>query len=257
MCKYAILCHIYWMERATTVSRLKRLDLLAARLQTDAPLVLRDIAAELGVSVRTLSRDIEVLRDRGLPIEADRGRGGGVRLHWSWGIGQISLSYREAVDLLVSLAVAERMESPILMANLASIRRKLMTTFSPADQQRVKRLKSRILIGQTASLFVQTSYRLPAASTIEKLHRAFLMSRVVNIGYEDERGRRTRRSIEPHYLLLNYPVWYLLSWDRLREDIRTFRCDRILSASLRDEEFVLRGYAEFRSALQDVDIVLP
>lgn len=233
------------------------MDLLASRLQADTPLVLRDIAAELGVSVRTLSRDIEVLRERGLPIEADRGRGGGIRLHWSWGVGQISLSYREAVDLLVSLAVAERMESPILMANLVSTRRKLMSTFSPADQRKVKRLKSRILIGETASLSVQTGYERPASSIVEKVHRAFLMTRVVRIGYEDERGRYSRRAIEPHYLLLNYPVWYLLCWDRLREDIRTFRCDRIQSALVRDDEFVLRPYSEFRSALEGADVIMP
>ncbi|MEM7070721.1 MAG: HTH domain-containing protein, partial [Pseudomonadota bacterium] len=55
------------MKRSTTLSRFQRLDLLTARLKTDEALIVRDLAAELGVSGRTLARDIELLRDRGLP----------------------------------------------------------------------------------------------------------------------------------------------------------------------------------------------
>lgn len=245
------------MRKASTLTRLERLDRLAARLKSDEPLILKDIAAEMGVSTRTLSRDVEILRERGLPIEADRGRGGGVRLHWSWGIGRIALSYREAVDLLVSLAVVEQMKSPMLMANLSPVRRKIMASFSPADRSRVQKLKSRILIGQTASLMVQENYAPPPAALVEPLHEAFLLMKVARIDYRDEQGVQTRRSIEPHFLLLNYPVWYVLCWDRMRDDIRTFRCDRLRRVALTDETFRPLPYDRFKKALEGVDLVLP
>lgn len=245
------------MTRTSTETRLERLDLLATRLKSDEPLILKDIAAELGVSVRTLSRDVAILRERGLPIEADRGRGGGVRLHWSWGIGRMALSYREAVDLLVSLAIVEQMKSPILMANLAPVRRKVMASFSPADRSRVQKLKSRILIGRTASVDVQENYAPPQAGPIERFHEAFLLMKVAEIDYRDDKGTRTRRRIEPHFLLLNYPIWYALCWDRLRNDIRTFRCDRMRSVSLVEETFRMRPYADFKAGLEGVDLVLP
>jgi len=244
------------MDRAKTLSRLQRLDLLASRLKSDEPLTLRDLAAEFCVSVRTLSRDVEILRERGLPVEADRGRGGGIRLHWSWGIGRIALSYREAVDLLVSLAVAEQLNSPILMANLAPIRRKLMASFSPADLHRIRNLKSRILIGRPASLAVQTSHAAPAPALVEKLHQAFLMMRVADMRYEAEGGIATIRSVEPHYLLLNYPVWYALCWDRLWDDVRTFRCDRMRSVSISGEGFAPRPRADFLRALEGSEFAL-
>lgn len=245
------------MKRSTTLTRLERLDLLATRLKSDEPLVLKDIAAEMDVSTRTLNRDIAILRERGLPIEADRGRGGGVRLNWRWGIGRMTLSYREAVDLLVSLAVVEQMKSPILMANLAPVRRKVMASFSPTDRHRVQKLKSRILIGTTASVEVQGNYTPPAAGPMERFHEAFLLMQVAEIDYRDDKGVKTRRQIEPQFLLLNYPIWYALCWDRLRQDIRTFRCDRMRTVTPVNETFKMRPYADFKAALCGVDLVLP
>ncbi|MEM7463372.1 MAG: WYL domain-containing protein [Pseudomonadota bacterium] len=239
------------------LTRLQRLDLLEARLKSDELLIVRNLASELGVSKRTLGRDIELLRERGLPIEADRGRGGGVRLHWSWGIGRINLSYREAVDLLVSLAVVEQLNSPILMANLGPIRRKLMASFSPKLSHEINRLKSRILIGQTASLFVQSGFTPPSSMTVERLHQAFLNSSGLEIDYTDVEGVGTKRVVEPHYLLLSYPVWYAICWDCSKQQARTFRCDRIMSATLVHDRFRLREIDDFRQSLEGHDFRIP
>lgn len=245
------------MPRTTDARRLRRLDLLAARLKSDEPMILRELAAELGVSLRTIHRDVELLRERGLPIEADRGRGGGVRLHWRWGIGRIALSYREAVDLLVSLAVAEQMRSPILMANLAPIRRKLMASFSPADQQKIKGLKGRIRLAEPASPALRTGYATPPPGIVERLHEAFLLLRAARIRYVDEKGAETERIIEPHHLLLAAPICYAMSWDRLRGDVRSFRCDRIRSIEVLDEDFAPRPFADFEAPLEGMDLILP
>ncbi len=184
------------------MDRLQRLDYLAARLKSDGPLVVAVIAEEVGVSIRTLSRDIQILRERGLPIEADRGRGGGVRLRSSWGIGRVNLDHAEAVDLLMSLAVAEKMKSPLLMANLSSVRRKVMASFSPSVKLRINKLKSRILIGESASPFVLSFFSVPKPAVVEPLHQAFLSMHEIAINYRSESQARTVRTIEPHYLLL-------------------------------------------------------
>ena len=241
------------MNRATTTGRLQRLELITDRLKSDDSLVVSDLAREFGVSVRTLTRDIQILRDRGLPIDADRGRGGGVRMHWSWGIGRLALSYAEAVDLLVSLAVAEQMKSPLLMANLGSVRRKLMASFSPLMRHKINRLKSRIIVGESASPFVLSAFSVPNARMVERLHQAFLMMRKIHIHYRDASGKKTERAMEPHYLLLSYPVWYALAWDELRNEPRTFRCDRIERARLLDETFRPRQITEFERAIEAID----
>jgi predicted DNA-binding transcriptional regulator YafY len=241
------------VNRASTTSRLRRLELITARLKSVDSLVVRELAREFGVSVRTLTRDIQVLRDQGLPVDADRGRGGGVRMHWSWGIGRLSLSYAEAVDLLVSLAVAEQMKSPLLMANLGSVRRKLMASFAPSMRRKIKNLKSRIIVVESASPFVLSAFSVPNARVVEQLHQAFLMMRKIHIHYRDASGESTERAIEPQYLLLSYPVWYAIAWDDLRSEVRIFRCDRIERARLLDEVFRPRRFAPFETAVEAID----
>ncbi len=245
------------MKRASTMGRLQRLEFITTRLKSNEPLMVGDIAKEIGVSVRTLTRDIQILRQQGLPVEADRGRGGGVRLHWSWGVGRVNLNYSEAVDLLVSLAVAEQMKSPLLMANLGSVRRKLMASFSPSMKNKINKLKSRILIGESASPFVLSAFSAPGARVVELLHQAFLMMRKIGIDYRAENGAKTKRTIEPHYLLLNYPVWYVLAWDHLRDEVRTFRCDRIEHSRVLDEVFCLRPFTHFEKAMEGADAIQP
>ena len=245
------------MERASTIGRLQRLELITARLKSHDSLVIGDLAREFDVSVRTLTRDIKILRDQGLPIDADKGRGGGVRMHWSWGIGRLSLNYAEAVDLLMSLAVAERIKSPLLMANLGSVRRKLMASFSPTVRHQINRLKSRIVVGESASPFILSEFSTPNARVVERLHQAFLMMRKIHIHYQDASGEKTEREMEPQYLLLSYPVWYALGWDDLRGEERTFRCDRIKRVRLLDEVFRPRRLTQFESAMESIDAVQP
>lgn len=253
----AILWHISRMARATTGDRLHRLDLLASRLKADEPMTIAAIAAELGVSRRTLARDLAILRDRGLPVEADRGRGGGVRLHRNWGIGRVVLSYREAVDLLVSLAIAEQLQSPWLIANLSSVRRKLTASFAPALRDRIDGLRSRILIGRGASATVLQGFAVPDDGTVDALFRAFLEMRVLRASYRDGQGRATERLIEPQYLLLSYPVWYVVAWDRGRDAVRTFRCDRIGTVRVEDQTFRPLPLSIFRDAIEGTDAITP
>ncbi len=70
-----------------TISRLSCLDELLGLLRSRDFATGAELARELGVSMRTLRRDLEVLRQRGVPLEADRGRGGGVRVAGGWSAG--------------------------------------------------------------------------------------------------------------------------------------------------------------------------
>lgn len=231
-------------------NRIKRLEKLSADLKQDRLCTLKELASLHGVSERTIARDIQLLREQGVPIDADRGRGGGTQINRNWGVGRLNLSYIEAVELMISMAVAEQMGSPLFLTNLAAIKRQLEASMSPEKRRKVSGLKSRILIGETASTDVQGAVSTTDLDVQQQLQQSFLERTTLCIEYRAENGDITQREIEPHFLLLNYPVWYVLAYDRLREAPRTFRCDRILSTSLTGNPFKLLDKNYFKEILQ-------
>lgn len=237
------------MARTNAQDRLRRLELLAVQLKQDAHCTVKDLAQQHDVSARTIARDLALMRDQGMQIDADRGRGGGVRLDRNWGVGRMNLTYAEAVDLLISIAVAEQMNSPMLLANLASVRRQLVASFSPEKRNKVNRLKSRILIGVTASTYVQAGAKAPPKRVVQAVHQAFVDQKVLELRYQREDGAISDRQIEPQYLLLKYPIWYVVAIDRLTDEPRTFRCDRMLEASICEARFKLLSKEAFQPSL--------
>ncbi|WP_448002066.1 helix-turn-helix transcriptional regulator [Agromyces bauzanensis] len=232
-------------RRTNQAARLEALKaLLAEREYTTAA----ELAVELGVSVRTLHRDLAFLRDLGIPVDSDRGRGGGLRLEHGWSLGRVHLNETEAIGMLVSLTIAEKVGSPILLGDTRSIARKIATSFAPAQARRIRAIRSRILVGSHASGGVLASYAAPPESVTGPLLDAFTNRRVAVIGYQDQQDSITEREIEFQYLYYNVPIWYVLAWDRLRDDVRTFRIDRIRDIRILPAQFRLRRDEQFLTA---------
>jgi len=233
------------MGKGSSSDRLERLERLKGLLKANDSMTVKELADELDVSVRSLSRDIELLRASGVPIDSDRGRGGGVRLQRQWSFGRLHLDFEEGIDLLLSIALAEKLNSPLLLNRLRSIRQKLATSFPESQQGRIRMLRNRILLGPPASDHVMKTYRMNAPEQLTNVTRAFFDMRVLEIRYSDEATKMTTREIEPQFLYLSVPAWYLLAWDRLRDDIRTFRIDRIHKAAVLETTFRLRDRRTF------------
>ncbi len=75
---------------------------------------------------------------------------------------------------------------------------------------------------------------------IDTLAAACTEHRVVDLGYRDNEGRATRRTVEPQRLVLSERRWYVVAWDRSRQDWRTFRVDRITAPVDMKDHFVPR-----------------
>ena len=207
-----------------------------------------DLATELGISTRTLHRDLALLREMGVPVEGDRGTGGGLRLEPGWSLGRVHLNESEALGLLLSLTIAEKVGSPLLLDDLRSITRKVGAAFAPAQARRILALRRRILVGQTASTQVLSGYRSPRSTVTKALLDAFARRRTALLRYEDQHGTFTEREIELQFLYYSLPVWYALAWDRLRDDVRAFRIDRIHHMRPLPTEFRLRPAGPFLAA---------
>lgn len=204
-----------------------------------------DLREHLGVSQRTLMRELAELRRAGYPIESERGRGGGIRLNGRWGIERLNLNHQEVVELVLSLAIMESLQSPLLTSNLTAIKQKLFQAFPQNQRSAVNTIRKRIMVGDNARSNIVAQYIAPQKKLSEIIAEAFLQQTCLEIEYRSEAGVGTTRVIEAHYILLNWPVWYIIAWDHLRLASRVFRIDRISNAHCMDSTFSLRPRANF------------
>ncbi len=228
-----------------------RRDRLLGLLRSENMWTVQSLSHALSVSPRTINRDLDDLRFSGVPIEAERGRGGGVRLIGRWGIEKLSLSNSEMISLLVSLAMTECLCPSMVATHSKALRQKIALTFPEPQRKQIEQLRSRILFGAPASEAVLSGYQEPKTGLMQKLTASFFESHKLEIEYLNGAGEKTKRIVEPHYILLSWPVWYLLGWDDLRADVRLFRTDRILSLQELGEVFRRRSKPIFLQAYQD------
>ncbi len=232
------------------------MERLLSLLQSQPFWTTAELREQLQASARTLRRDLNELREQGYPLEASRGRGGGISLKGRWGIRRLHLSDEEIMGLLVSLAITESLNPPMMAEHIVSARQKIAAAFPERQRQNIQRLRQRILIGGPASTTVLGSYQTPRTDAVKTINTGFMQQRDLSVQYLSEAGVTTERHIEPQYLLLNWPVWYLSAWDHLRAAPRLFRIDRILSAEILDTPFpqrpartLMEGYREFFQAV--------
>lgn len=233
-----------------------RQDEILGSLKAKTIWTTKELSEHLSISHRTLMRDLAELKASGIPIDSDRGRGGGIRLDGRWGLGRLQLNYAETLALLLTLAIAETLKSPLLLDNLTSIKHRISMALPQGQRQNVEKLRARILIGGLASNGVLKTYQKPESAIKNVLSQCFFEMKIMDIEYQSEQQVTTQRTIEPQMFVLNWPVWYLLCWDRLRNDTRMLRLDRIKSAvkidelfTLRRREHLLKGIEQYFSSL--------
>ncbi len=198
------------------------------------------IALELRVSVRTVRRAIVRLRDQHVVIDTESGPGGGIRLGKNSALPTVRLKSNEVVDLLLALALAETLSLPIMGSNLSSLRKRLSAAFLPDQRREAANIRRRILVGAQASEVIRNTWKQPDKATTARLQESFLALNRLHFEYSDTHQKKTIRHVEPHYLLMNYPAWYLVAFDLTRNAGRTFRVDRISQVKPSTESFRLR-----------------
>jgi predicted DNA-binding transcriptional regulator YafY len=219
-------------------------DALLGLLSQAGPWTAAALAERLGISLRSVRRGLAQLRAEGVVLDSEPGRGGGVRLGRRSALPRLQLSHREAMTLLMGLASAETLGAPLLAPELRSLRLKLGALLPPDAGHQRERLRARILLGQPASDAVRASWQAPAPTALAALQDAFFAQRRVQIDYLDGGGQRSQRRIEPQYLLINAPAWYVLAWDLERAAPRCFRLDRLRRAQDLGEGFAARPAAQ-------------
>ena len=208
--------------------RASRLVNLLLLLQTRGRMTAAELAAELEVSVRTVHRDVEALSEAGVPVYADRGPHGGVRLVDGYRTRLTGMTGEEAEALFLSGLPGPAAELG-LGTVVASSRLKVLASLPPELRARATRLVERFHLD--AAGWFHTSEAVPHLATLSE---AVWESQQARIVYE--RGDKTvERIIEPLGIVLKAGVWYLVA--AAEGQIRTYRVSRVASAEALDTHF--------------------
>lgn len=201
----------------TTTRALSLLNLL----QTHRHWPGSELAVRLGVTERTVRRDVERLRELGYRIESSPGSAGGYRLEAGSAVPPLLLTDEEAVAMAIGLRVAASQR-------LVSGPETTITALAKLEQVLPAPLRRRV--AALAETVQPTGLNAGAAVSSEVLGELALASRDherVRFTYTAASGEVTRRRVEPHALAPAERHWYLLCWDLDKDDWRTFRVDRL------------------------------
>lgn len=200
----------------TTERVLQLLGLLQQRPVWTGP----ELAERLGVTTRSIRRDVERLRALGYQVLATQGIGGGYQLGRGQGLPPLLLDDAEAVAVAVSLRMAAG--GTISGASEAALR-----TLAKLDQVMPPRLRGEVRAIHEATQTLDSGQATVDGDALFRLARAVRDTVRVRFAYESRDGTASARTVEPVGLVATGRRWYLMAHDVDRDDWRTFRLDRM------------------------------
>lgn len=208
-------------------------QILRGRRLTTAAL----LAERLGVSARTVYRDIRDLSLSGVPIEGEAGSG--YRLLSGFDLPPLMLTNRESEALIVAIRLLKTWGGESLSKELESAQEKVLAILP--EESRRKAEQTRIYAPDIA---LQPHSR----SGFDVIHQAISSQQVLALHYRDEAGQLSWREVLPLGLFFWGEHWLLAAWCERRNDYRCFRLDRCLTITLtgrRFSESAERSLADF------------
>ncbi|MGW2423150.1 helix-turn-helix transcriptional regulator [Streptomyces sp. NPDC001709] len=203
----------------TSARLLRLLSLLQAHREWSGA----ELAERLGVTPRTVRRDVDRLRELGYPVNASPGTGGGYQLGAGAELPPLLLDDDEAVAVAVGLRTAAGQ-------GIEGIGETSVRALAKLEQVLPSRLRRRV--GALGAYTVPMLRGGPPTAAVDpalltELAHLCRDAERLRFEYRTHEGADSRRTVEPHRLVCTERRWYLVAWDVDRADWRTFRVDRI------------------------------
>ena len=203
---------------APTARLLELLELLQTQTLTTG----REIAARLSIDPRTARRYVAALQDLGIPVEGQRGVGGGYRIRPGYRLPPLMLTDDEAVVVALGVFAARRLGLSASDESVDGALAKLHRVLPDALRSRVQALESSL------DFTAQPTTGVPVSgNAVLLLAEAIRRRRRLRATYRSFSGAETRRELSPLGLVVHSGRWYLAAHDHMRDDLRTFRVDRM------------------------------
>ncbi|MBH5333508.1 YafY family transcriptional regulator [Streptomyces pactum] len=199
-----------------------RLLTLLSLLQTPREWPGAELAERLGVSRRTVRRDIDRLRELGYPVQASRGADGGYRLIAGKAMPPLVLDDEEAVAIAVGLMAGAGHA-------VEGVEEAAVRALAKLEQVLPSRLRHRVTSLQAATLPLVGGEGGDTVDprTLTVMAAAVTGREKLRFRYRSGDGTASRRLTEPYRLVSTGRRWYLVAYDLDRADWRTFRIDRV------------------------------
>lgn len=205
-----------------------------------------DLAEELGVSVRSIHRYINMLDDMGIPVYSERGPHGGFSLVRGYKMPPLVFSPQEAVAVYLGTGLVEQMWGQLYREAARGVLAKLDNVL-PEDQRQEVAWARRALLA-TCLHRVDPNRLTPH---LEKLRFAIHEGKRIRLVYRGQgQPEPLSREIDPYALVHRGGWWYSVGYCHLRQALRTFRVDRILDLMVLSESFQTPADFDVRAYLE-------
>jgi predicted DNA-binding transcriptional regulator YafY len=213
------------------VRRADRLFQIIQRLRRRRTVTAAQLAEGLGVTVRTVYRDVRDLTASGVPIRGEAGVG--YALQRGFDMPPLMLDENEVEALVLGARVVRGFADAGLAAAAEDLLAKVEAVLPAHLRQRVSE----------SALHALNFHESPTErATLGALRGAIRAQRKVAFAYQDRKSAASRRTVRPLGLFYLGPVWQLGAWCELRQDFRNFRLDRLTELEVTPERFeVERG----------------
>lgn len=204
-----------------------RLLELLELLQTQTVATGSEIADRLGVDRRTVRRYVAALHELGIPIDGQRGVGGGYRIRPGYRLPPLMLSDDEAVVVALGVVAARRLGIAGSAESVDGALAKIHRVLPDGLRRRVEALETTLDFTTAAPAGTPVT-----GERVLLLAEAIRRRRRLRLTYRSFAGELTRRELSPHGLVVHSGRWYLAAYDHGRHDLRTFRVDRMRRAAI-------------------------
>lgn len=196
--------------------KIDRLLHIITLLQRNPKLTIAELAERFEVSRRTISRDLDVLLDAGIPLIITPGWQGGIQLDPQFRLDRALLTRSDLQALISGLDGLDSVSE-------AAPGRDLLEKLS------LKPLEDPDIIVDLASHYKDT-----LADKIQDIRQAIRERRVLHFDYDSSSGH-TQRRVEPYYLIYRWSSWYCYAWCLIKDDYRMFKLNRLWQLEISDE----------------------
>jgi predicted DNA-binding transcriptional regulator YafY len=207
--------------------------MLILLLQTRGKMTTKALAEELGVSQRTILRDVSVLSSSGIPVYSEGGHGGGVALIEEYRTSLTGLDKFEVQSMFVANA-SHALEDVGLGNASERLLLKLMAALPKTHHSTADHIRQRLLIDPT-----WWWHDSSISPFWDEIQQAVYEDRLIETEYENFDGEKVERVLAPYSLICKSSVWYLLA--ERQGEFRTYRVNRFHSLRLLDQSFTRRA----------------